>query len=106
MGRALALLEPRGRAFRNVLAVHRVGPEARERGVLPAASDVDIGLADNELSWQEIAQAPAVSALLSGSIAYQRIASAYRIGVRRVSLALSSPRAITVYYALREVEEP
>lgn len=106
LARALSILAPHPRSFRNVLAIHRLTGASRADSVLPPPSDVDLGLAENDLSWDEIARAPAVATLFGGSRALAAVFSSFRVGVRRVSLGLSSAPRRTVYYALREVEEP
>ncbi len=106
LARALSILAPRPRSFRNVLAIHRLTGASRAGSVLPPPSDVDLGLAENDLSWDEVARAPAVATLFGGSRALAAVFSSFRVGVRRLSLGLSSSPRRTVYYALREVEEP
>ena len=73
---------------------------------LPPPSDVDFGLAESGLSWDEIAAAPEIAALLAGSRVASALFSGFRLGVRRISVGTGSALRLTVYYALREVEEP
>ena len=123
LGRAL----PVGHRVRNVLTVHRITPADVEGTAtvpatttaaataatadptvarLPPPSDVDFGLAESGLSWDEIAAAPEIAALLAGSRVASALFSGFRLGVRRISVGTGSALRLTVYYALREVEEP
>lgn len=106
LARALAPLAARPRPFRNVLAIHRLGPASRGVAALPPASDVDLGLAENGLAWEEVAKAPELALVLGRSRSFALLFSTFRLGVRRLSLGLAAGGRRTVYYALREVEEP
>lgn len=106
LARALAPLAAGPRPFRNVLAIHRLGPASRAAAALPPASDVDLGLAENGLAWEEVAKAPDLALDLGRSRSFALLFSTFRLGVRRLSLGLAAGGRRTVYYALREVEEP
>lgn len=101
---ALARALPAGHRVRNVLAVHRLGSSDCAVGGLPPASDVDFGLADNDLTWDALARAPTLASILARSRLPSTLFSAFRIGVRRLSIGTGVAPGATVYYALREVE--
>ena len=103
---ALARALPAGRRVHNVLAVHRLTAADLSAPALPPASDVDFGFADNALAWTEVAAAPQLAPILARSRVASRLLSDFRIGVRRLSVATTFAPAFTVYYALRELEEP
>lgn len=92
-----------GRAFRNVLAIHRIEGAS---GAVPPLTDVDIGLAENGLGWGEIAGAPWISERLRESRVARVLLERFRVGVRRVSISAGSQPRLSVYYVLRELEEP
>lgn len=103
---ALARALPPGRIARNVLAVHRLTGADRAARALPPASDIDFGFADNALAWSDVASAPLLATVLDSSRVASRLFADFRIGVRRLSVATTSAPAFTVYYSLRELEEP
>ncbi len=102
---ALASLATAPREFRNALAIHRLTP-ASPPGLLPPVSDVDVGLADNDLAWEDVSRAPGLAGSLARSRVAVEISSRFRIEVRRVSVAIGARSGGSVYYGLREVEEP
>jgi hypothetical protein len=105
LARALASLVRAPRMFSNALSIHRL-TSASPAGALPAASDVDIGLAENELAWEDVARAPGLADLVARSRVAVELFSSFRLEVRRVSMALGAAPRGSVYYGLREVEEP
>lgn len=102
---ALSGLSSEPRSYRHVLEIVRLSAASRADAALPPASDVDLGLADNALGWDDIARAPATAAIVEGSRAISTIFSSFRVEARRLSISLSRGRRFTVYYALRELEE-
>lgn len=106
VARTAALLDPTADAFHNVLAIHRVNADSAARSGLPPVSDVDVGLDGAALSWDRVASSPAISSILQKSRIWPELNGKFVLGPRRVSLSTRAPHAFTVYYALREVEEP
>jgi hypothetical protein len=94
-----------GRAIRNALAIHRITQDSAA-GTLPPPSDADLGLAENDLVWDDVARAPNLADLLGRSRVAAALLSRFSIGARRLSIGLGAAPRLTVYYGLREVEEP
>jgi hypothetical protein len=104
IAQALATLAPGPRPYRRVLEIRRLTAASREERALPPASDVDLGLADNDLLWEDVAKVPTLAPTLGRSRAIHAVFSSFQVEVRRLSLSVSAARRTTVYYALREVE--
>ncbi len=96
------------------LSIHRITEdtfasqalaEAGSSPLLPAPSDIDFGLAENNLTWEQVKKIPKIKALLERAPTFSRLSEKFQIQVRRVSVSTSAEPRLTVYYALREIEE-
>ncbi|HLT35321.1 MAG TPA: hypothetical protein VK034_03525 [Enhygromyxa sp.] len=91
------------RALTNALRIHRL--RAPDDPGFSRASEIDFALADNQLSWAELRGWPAVQAAGSGPRRFDELARQFRLRPRRISLPLSGPAKLNIYYVLDEPED-
>ena len=87
-------------ALTDALAIHRFASADDPRGEI--ATEVDFGLASNELPWSVIRALPRFASAAPATLA--ALESAYHLGVRRLSIEAASDDKLTSYYILAEHE--
>lgn len=91
------------RALVNTLRIHRLrGPD--DPG-FASATELDFSLTDNALEWDELRSWPAALASSPGLQRFEHLSTRFRLRPRRVSLALSGPAKLNLYYVLDEAED-
>jgi hypothetical protein len=86
----------------NSLRIHRL--RAPDDPGFASASEIDFGLTENALAWDEVRSWPAALASSPGLDRFERLSARFRLRPRRVSLALDGPAKLNLYYVLDEAQ--
>lgn len=86
----------------NVLAIHHLAGPADAGVAVPR--EIDFGLVENDLLFRDVKRlAPLAPIVLLGTPS-SRIESAFRVGVRRLTVSTGEVTKLNVYYVLAETE--
>jgi hypothetical protein len=88
------------RALANTLRIHRLqGPDD---ACFQEPTEIDFSLPDNDLSFEELAASPVMASFARSLERFGALATRFGLRARRVSLALSGPAKLNLYYVLDE----